>query len=86
MRRRNASKEYYKPGDHYRICDRSGFKVRASETVREWNGLIVHRDWHEERNPQDFVRGVADNQTVQDPRPEAADTFLDVNEVTRDDL
>jgi len=76
--------EYYKPGDFYRICDLSGLKVRASETVKQWNGLIVHRDWAETRNPQDFVRGVADLQRVPDPRPEAADRFLDTDEVTAD--
>lgn len=86
MRRRNSKKEYYKPGDFWRICDLSGTKVRASDTVKLWNGLIVRSDWAEPRNPQDFVRGVADNQRVPDPRPEATDTFLATNEITRDDL
>ena len=76
--------EFYKPGDFYRICDLSGRKVRASETVKQWNGLIVHRDWAEPRNPQDFVRGVADRQAVPDPRPEATDQFVGTNEVTPD--
>lgn len=60
----------YKPGDFWRICDRSGFKVRASETAREWNGLIVRKEDFEERHPQDFVRGRKDRQRVPDPRPE----------------
>ena len=76
--------EYYKPGDNWVIDDITGFKVRASETVKQWNGLRVHRDWAEMRNPQDFVRGVADLQRVPDPRPEAADRFLDTDEVTAD--
>lgn len=86
MRRRNSKKEYYKPGDHWKICDLSGFKVRASDTVKLWNGLIVKRDWAESRNPQDFARGVADNQRVPDPRPEQTDTFLAVGDVTEADL
>lgn len=70
-------------GDHRAICDRSGFKVWASECVREWNGLLVHRRFADRtRHPQDFVRGVTDNPTVRNPRPETADTFLGVNEVT----
>jgi hypothetical protein len=108
MRRRRSNS--YRPGDFYRICDLSGKKVRASETVKLWNGLIVARDWYEERNPQDFVRARHDNQRVPDPRPEnnasrlridmtgiridntdiridqKGDKFLDVNEVTREDL
>ena len=60
----------YRPGDFYRICDRTGFKVRASETAKEWNGLIVRDQSYETRHPQDFVRGVYDKQNVPDPRPE----------------
>lgn len=66
----------YRSGDFYRICDRSGFKVRASETVREWNGLIVRRQDYEERHPQDFVRGRMDRQMVPDARPEPVDNIL----------
>lgn len=58
----------YRHGDFYRICDRSGFKVHASQTRREWNGLIVRsKDW-EPRHPQDFVRSFGDRQSVPDPR------------------
>ncbi len=108
--RRSWRGNSYRPGDHYKICDLSGLKVRASDTVKLWNGLIVKRDWFEARNPQDFVRGVADRQRVSDPRPEntgarlkidmtgltidntdipidqQGDVFLDVNEVTANDL
>lgn len=60
----------YRPGDFWRIDDRSGKKVRSSETVKQWDGLIVHRDEYEDRHPQDFVRGRTDHQNVPDPRPE----------------
>src|SRR3990167_3255709 len=62
----------YHPGNHYKISDRSGFKLRASETVKEWNGLIVGRNEYEERHPQDFVRAIFDHQAVVDPRPDPA--------------
>lgn len=68
--RRDRKKEYYRPGDNWVICDLSGLKVRRSDTVKQWNGLIVKRDWAEPRNPQDFVRGIHDQQTVPNPRPE----------------
>lgn len=61
----------YIRGDFWRICDRCGGKVRQSATAKEWTGLIVCRTGcYEARHPQDFVRGRADRQAVNDPRPE----------------
>jgi hypothetical protein len=86
-RGRDGSQDRYKHGDFNRICDRSGFKVKASETRREWTGRIVRvEDW-EPRHPQDFVRARPDHQSVAFPRPEpASDTFLNPNEVNPGDL
>lgn len=66
----------YRPGDYWVICDRSGRKVRSSDTVKEWNGLRVHRDEYETRHPQDFVRGRVDRQRVPDARPEPPDSIV----------
>jgi hypothetical protein len=63
-------------GDWNVICDLSGFKCKASETVLRWDGLRVLRRFSEGRQPQDFVRGVRDNPGVRWTRPEAADTFI----------
>ena len=72
---------YYKRGDYNVICDRTGFKVKASRTKKEWNNLrVLDREW-EARHPQDFLRGFKDNQAVPDARSEAADVFLGTNEV-----
>lgn len=77
--------DLYRPGDFYRICDVCGFKVRASETKKRWDGMIVCiPDW-EPRHPQDFVRGKVDKQTVKDPRPEPTDVFV-TTPVTAADL
>jgi hypothetical protein len=76
-------------GDYRVICDLSGFKCWASETVMTWNGLRVLRRFagtETSRHPQDFVRGVKDDQSVPNPRPEAGDTFLGVNDVTASSL
>lgn len=75
-----------RPGDFYRICARTGFKVLARDTVKEWTGQCVRRESYEARHPQDFLRARKDDQRVRDPRPEPADDFLTTNEVTRDDL
>lgn len=69
----------YRPGDYLCKCDRTGFTVYASDTVVEWNGLRVRRQSAERRQPQDFVRGRKDNQSVPDARPQPADVFLYTN-------
>lgn len=62
-------------GDFNRHCDRCGFKYKASETRKEWNGLIVCPKCYEPRQPQDFVRGRRDRQSVPDPRPDPDPVF-----------
>jgi len=72
-----------KPGDWRVIDDRTGFKVWASDCKVEWDNLFcVDID---ERNPQDFLRGVPDPQVVSPVRPEQPDHFLSAP-VTPDDL
>lgn len=66
----------YKPGSFFRADDRSGFVVRAERTREEWDGLIVDRKLWEARQPQDFVRGVRDDQTVPDARPDPPPLFV----------
>jgi hypothetical protein len=66
----------YLRGGYYRICDVCGFKYRASETTKRWDGLFVCREDFETRHPQDFVRGRIDRQNVPNPRPEPPDVFI----------
>lgn len=78
-----------RPGDFRVICDFSGFKCWASETVKTWNGLRVLRRFAGEetrRHPQESVRGRREDTSVPDPRPEGADVFLGVNDVTPESL
>lgn len=73
-------------GDNWVICDVCGFRYRASQTRMRWdNYRVCTKDW-ETRHPQERVRGKADLQRVQNPRPEQPDRFLDTNDVSRDDL
>lgn len=79
------TRDEYRRGDFNRICDRSGFKVKASRTQKEWNGLIVRDEDWEPRQPQDFVRGVTDQRAVPDARPwPASDTFINAGSVDPD--
>src|SRR6185312_4296892 len=67
---------FYIGGTFYRIDDRSGFKRRSFDTRKEWTGLIVDRNLWEPRQPQDFVKGIVDDQTVPEPRPRQPNVFL----------
>lgn len=73
------------PGDYRVICDASGFMCWASETAMTWDRRRVLRRFlgqEASRHPQELVKGVRDNQSVPNPRPEATDVFLGLNDVT----
>jgi hypothetical protein len=73
----------YKPnwsnGEWLTICDACGRKFKDSALRMRWDGLMVcSGDW-EVRQPQDYVRGVADIQAPPYVRPEQQDHFLPYN-------
>lgn len=43
-------------GDNWVLCDHTGFKIRVSESTREWQGLRVWEPTLEFRNPQDYIQ------------------------------
>ncbi len=78
------SANYYKRDDFNRICDMCGFKVKASNTRKQWNNLIVCKNHWEAQNSQDFLRGKVDKQWVVDARPDSEPSFPD--RITATDL
>jgi hypothetical protein len=57
-------------GDWNAICDRCGFKFKASELKKTWDNLYVcEKDW-ELRHPQDFLKSRRDDQAVPWTRPD----------------
>lgn len=69
----------YTKGDWNAICESCGRKVKSSELQQRWDGLYVcSKDW-EPRQPQDFVRGIADIQVPPWTRPEPEDVFVPIN-------
>ena len=65
-----GARDYYKKGDWNAICYVCGFKRKASEMKLRWDGVYVcHEDW-EIRQPQDFVRGIPDEQPLPWTQPE----------------
>jgi hypothetical protein len=65
------ARNYYKPGDWNAICDRCGFKFKASELREEWTGLRVCEKDFELRHPLDFLRAKTDKISVPWVRMEA---------------
>lgn len=75
----------YIPGGAYTICQRTGFKVRISDTVIEpRTRLRVHKDHADPIHPQDHIRAKRDKQVFRKAVSEPADVFLALNEVTED--
>lgn len=63
-------------GNWNAICDTCGFKFKASEMKKKWDGTMVcEADW-EQRHPQDFLRVRGDNPAVPWTRPEADEVFV----------
>ena len=68
----------YIKGDWDAICDICGIKYKASQLRKRWDGFMVCSFDYEPRQPQDFVRGVADFQAPPYTRPESQDSFIGV--------
>lgn len=64
-----ADADFYKQGEWNFTCDLCGRKQKSGQAMLTWNGLYVCRHHREVRNPQDFLRGVKDNQSVPWTRP-----------------
>ena len=71
-----GSADYYEDGSYNFFCDLCGRKEKSSKGVKTWDNHYVCRSHKEARNPQDFVRGVKDIQTVPWKRTEPADTYV----------
>lgn len=68
---------YYKPGDFNAVCFLCGKERKASELRKHWQGYYVCPEHWEPRHPQDFVRGIPDNQSPPFVQPEIDDFVND---------
>lgn len=73
----------YVKGDWKAICESCGDQVLASELRQRWDGYYVDAKCWEPRQPQDFVRGVADVQVPPFTRPEPSDHYVTLQCTTR---
>jgi hypothetical protein len=69
----------YDHGNWIADCDICGRKYKANELIKRWDGLMCCEDDWEIRQPQDFVRGVADTQIAPWLRPEPQDQFIPIH-------
>lgn len=76
--------DMYIAGDPYVLCQRTGFKVRKSQVVREWTGLRVLKGHEDQRHPSDKKKALRDKQVFRRAVPEPSDIFLALNQVTKD--
>lgn len=74
------------PGDYFVYCDMSGQKLLRSQCVKQWDGLIVKKEFADSRHPLDRQRPIPPEKTPKETRPEPEDTFLAYGDVTSDDL
>lgn len=68
----------YNSGDWIVTCDVCSKQIRASESKKRWDGLIVCPADFEHRHPQDLIKHRTENTSVPFSRPEPTDTFTDV--------
>lgn len=61
------------PWDSNTICDRTGFRVKTSEVVREWEGWYMIPEVWSPRQPQDFPVVPVKQVIYRDARSEQVD-------------
>jgi hypothetical protein len=75
-----ADDKHFVGGDNYLLDDLSGFKIRSSRARiipgGQTGGLAVAPARWEPQQPQDFVKGVYDDQTVALARPRQTNQFI----------
>jgi hypothetical protein len=68
----------YRPGDYYLICEATGFKIRRSDAVMQWDGAWVHKDYCDVKHPLEDPREASKAYPVFPTRPEPTDSFITV--------
>ncbi len=67
---------FFRMGDWRAVCDQCGMVCHASQMFLRWDN--ARTCWHciEIRNPQDFLKGIADNQSPPWTRPMPPPIFV----------
>lgn len=59
-----SGRDYFEPGAWNAVCSICGRKRKSNEMVKNWQGWYRCPEHNEPRQPQDFVTGIPDIQTV----------------------
>ena len=70
------SADFYADGQWNFYCDLCGRKEKSGKAMKTWDNYRVCAKHKEVRNPQDFVQGIKDDQTVPWSRPKPTDVFV----------
>jgi hypothetical protein len=66
----------------YEVCQKSGFKTKPAELVRQWDGAWVRGDFLDKRHSQEFVRGLRERVLPPSP-PEQDDAYISISRIIR---
>ena len=53
-----VDRDHYIPGTWNVVCDVCGFKFKADELRKRWDGMMVCSRDYEERHPQELIRPI----------------------------
>jgi len=67
---------YYKSGGWNVTCDWCGEKKKNDQVKKTWDGFYVCFKHWEPRQPLDFLKGIADKQSVPFSRPAPPDSYI----------
>lgn len=75
----------YRPCDYWLLSDATGFKIRRSQSVKQYDGLVVERGYEDEKHPLEHRIQPRPDRPPRIVRPEPEDVFI-TDEITADDL
>lgn len=67
--------DFWKKGQWLVICDICGMKFHSGSLRERWDGLMCCKEDWNIRQPQDFVRGIPDPQSIPWSRPDVPPPF-----------
>lgn len=79
-------KDYLDLGNWNALCDVCGFKFKANELRKRWDGFMVCEADYEERHPQDLIRIRPERQAAPWVRPVPDAQYVTVAPVDPDSL
>lgn len=67
----------YRLGRHTVTCQQTGFELYDDEVIRQWDGLVVGRQYADYQHPQETRRSRPERSPPPPLNPEPPDTFVD---------